>query len=233
MPSPGGRSPRWPATSTGAVRSGWEGSGIPSTSRWVTTPRQRAALLRTPNLTSGALTRHGRATRGSYQVTPPSRTRRRHRSRRGRPILAKTATSRQSTEGHTPSERCRPHPISLPTDATNYNVQDRQRSHCPVEEPDRETPDSDSGARRADTQPIRIRTKNFSSTRGGRRAYGGAQFGSRSWQAATGRVCSEDRSNLRIHVSRTVANIVTNSYGSEGWEFESLRARHISYLYQL
>jgi hypothetical protein len=148
MPSPGGRSPRWPATSTGAVRSGWEGSGIPSTSRWVTTPRQRAALLRTPNLTSGALTRHGRATRGSYQVTPPSRTRRRHRSRRGRPILAKTATSRQSTEGHTPSERCRPHPISLPTDATNYNVQDHQRSHCPVEEPDRETPDSDVGGRR-------------------------------------------------------------------------------------
>ena len=148
MPSPGGRSPRWPATSTGAVRSGWEGSGIPSTSRWVTTPRQRAALLRTPNLTSGALTRHGRATRGSYQVTPPSRTRRRHRSRRGRPILAKTATSRQSTEGHTPSERCRPHPISLPMDATNFNVQDHQRSHCPVEEPDRETPDSDVGGRR-------------------------------------------------------------------------------------
>jgi hypothetical protein len=40
-------------------------------------------------------------------------------------------------------------------------VQDHQRSHCPVEEPDRETPDSDSGARRADTHPIRIRTKNL------------------------------------------------------------------------
>jgi hypothetical protein len=57
----------------------------------------------------------GASRTGSYQVTPPDRTRRRHRPRRGRPILAKTATSRQSTESHTPSEQCRPHPISLPT----------------------------------------------------------------------------------------------------------------------
>jgi hypothetical protein len=34
-----------------------------------------------------------------------------------------------------------------------------------------------------------------------------------------------DRCNLRIHISRTVADTVSNSYGSEGWEFESLRAR--------
>jgi hypothetical protein len=40
-----------------------------------------------------------------------------------------------------------------------------------------------------------------------------------------GRVRSADRSNLRFHVSRTVADTVSNSYGSEGWEFESLRAR--------
>lgn len=51
----------------------------------------------------------------------------------------------------------------------------------------------------------------------GRRAYGGAQFGSRSWQAAIGRVRSADRSNLRFHVSRTVADTVSNSYGSEGF----------------
>jgi hypothetical protein len=88
-------------------------------------------------------------------------------------------------------------------------------------------PDTDSGARRADTQPVRIRTKDpLRLLMEGRRAYGGAQFGSRSWQAAIGRVRSADRSNLRFHVSRTVADTVSNSYGSEGWEFESLRARH-------
>ncbi len=32
--------------------------------------------------------------------------------------------------------------------------------------------------------------------------------------------------NVRIHVPRTVADTVSNSYGSEGWEFESLRARN-------
>jgi hypothetical protein len=47
----------------------------------------------------------------------------------------------------------------------------------------------------------------------------------RSCQVAIGRVRPADRSTLRIHVSRTVADIVSNSYGSEGWEFESLRAR--------
>jgi hypothetical protein len=45
---------------------------------------------------------------------------------------------------------------------------------------------------------------------------GGAQFGSRSCQAAIGRVRSADRFDLRIHVPRTVADIVSNSYGSEG-----------------
>ncbi len=56
----------------------------------------------------------------------------------------------------------------------------------------------------------------------------GAQFGSRSRSAAIGRVCSSDRPILRIRVPRTDADTVSNSYGSEGWEFESLRARHPS-----
>lgn len=56
---------------------------------------------------------------------------------------------------------------------------------------------------------------------------GGAQFGSRSWQAAIGWVRSVDRSSLRIHVFRTVVDTVSNSYGSEG-RFESLRV-HRSY----
>ncbi len=50
----------------------------------------------------------------------------------------------------------------------------------------------------------------------------GAQFRSCSWQAAIGRVRSADRSNLWVHVSRTVADTVSNSYGSEGLGFDSL-----------
>ena len=43
-------------------------------------------------------------------------------------------------------------------------------------------------------------------------------------------VRSLDRHNLWIRISRTVADTVSNSYGSEGWEFESLRARQICHL---
>jgi hypothetical protein len=38
---------------------------------------------------------------------------------------------------------------------------------------------------------------------------------------------STDRPNLRIHIPRTVVDTVSNSYGSEGWGFESLRARRL------
>jgi hypothetical protein len=55
-------------------------------------------------------------TPAAIQPTPPGHTRRRHHPRRGRPILARTITSCQSTEGHIPSARCRPHPISLSTE---------------------------------------------------------------------------------------------------------------------
>jgi hypothetical protein len=44
---------------------------------------------------------------------------------------------------------------------------------------------------------------------------------------------SADRSTLRIRVSRTVADTVSNSYGSEGWEFEPLRARRSEVVHAL
>jgi hypothetical protein len=78
----------------------------------------------------------GASRTGSYQVTPPGRTRRRHRPRRGRPTLAKTATSRHSNGGHTPSERCRLHPISLVgSDTGAVSGLPRVRFPCPPAEP--------------------------------------------------------------------------------------------------
>ena len=49
---------------------------------------------------------------GSYQVTPPGRTREGDATGTGRPILARTATARQSTEGQTHDKRRRLHPPS-------------------------------------------------------------------------------------------------------------------------